>query len=751
MKLICSLLAAVVIASCSGGTGNAVTDGSVRIHVLSSTLIRLEYSADEAFESRPTFTAIHRHFPAVPFTSSTDGEVLEVRTDKVVVRYRRGSGPFDTENLEVELLADGSLHHPVFDDEVGPRPEQLGGWLRSLDRVEEPPAFMNAGLLDRSGVYLLDDTASAIFIAEGEVEARPQPVGSYQDGYVFAYGTDYAQALQDLRDLTGPAPLLPRQAFGIWYSAWKPYSTTEYEQELIPAFRSHELPLDVLLVDTDWKVSPWAGWDWDPDLFPDPVAFANWAASEGLDLSLNIHPCIPYNDLRYAEVFDRIGDKLLHDQLCLLDGAGATFDWGDPEVLDTYFWLHDNVHVGNARWWLDWCCDLSFSSQAGVTPDAWINSLYEKDTRDRGLRPMTLTRMGGGLEVYGTAEYLPTGAWADHRYGVHSTHDIVGSFEMMSTASVFTAGIGASIGVPYEAHVVGGFLANEPPADDLFVRWTQMATFQPLLWLHSNWLTGGGERLPWKFSDAARDASLEFLRLRHSLIPYSYSLAREAHDTGMPMVRALYLAFPEVADAYQHESQYLYGNAILVAPVTDGGPEATTEVWLPPGRWTAWFTGQTYSGPGPVTLTTDWHATPAFVREGGIVVQQDYMDFDGQKPLDHLTITAAPGPRSSFQLYEDAGEAFGFENGEYAFTPITQQATTERMELSIGPAEGNFPERIRNRAYTIRILDLDRAPSAIRVGAAEIDDWSYDELARTLRFSVSMRSTDAAVLIEIVR
>jgi alpha-glucosidase (family GH31 glycosyl hydrolase) len=747
----CTVLATVLLTSCGGGGSNAITDGPVRFQVLTPTLIRLEYSADEVFEDRPTFTAIHRHFPAVPFTSHVADGVVEVRTDSVVIRYRQSSGPFDDENLEVELLAEGTVHHPPFDHEVGPRPGQLGGWLRSLDGVKERPAFMNAGLLDRSGVYLLDDTPSAIFVAEGNVAPRRATIGSYQDGYLFAYGTDYAQALEDLRDLTGSAPLLPRQAFGIWYSAWKPYSQSEYEQDLLPKFRSHRLPLDLLLIDTDWKVSPWAGWAWDLNLFPDPEAFAQWAAGEGLDLSLNVHPCIPYSDPQYPEVFERVGDQLFHDQFCLGDGFGATFDWGNQNVVDTYFWLHDGVHVGNARWWLDWCCDASGSSEDGVTPDAWINSLYEKDTRGRGLRPVTLSRMGGGFESYGVVEYRPTGAWADHRYGVHSTHDIGGSFEMMEVASEFTAGIGASIGVPYEAHVVGGFFGSAPPPDDLFVRWTQMATFQPLLWLHSNWKAGGGERLPWEFSDAARDASLEFLRLRHSLIPYSYSLAREAYDTGMPMVRALYLAFPEVTDAYEHESQYLYGDAILIAPVRDGGAVATTEVWLPPGRWTDWFTGQTYSGQGPIGLTTDWHRTPAFVRDGGIVVQQDYMDFDGQKPLAHLTLTIAPGSPSDFQLYEDAGEGFGFEAGEYTFTPITQRATAGRIELVIGPTEGDFPERIRARAYSVRLLDLDRAPAAVRVDAVALQGWTYDQSARTLALSVPISSTDAPVFIEVDR
>ncbi len=126
-------------------------------------------------------------------------------------------------------------------------------------------------------------------------------------------------------------------------------------------------------------------------------------------------------------------------------------------------------------------CSRWLSSATANPAKAARGSLLPGDTgltapeRERGLRPVTLSRMGGEFRDYGVAGHRPTGAWADHRYAVHSTHDIGGTFEMMEFAARFTAGIGASIGVPYEAHVVGGFFGSRSPPDDLFVRWVQMA------------------------------------------------------------------------------------------------------------------------------------------------------------------------------------------------------------------------------------------------------------------------------------
>jgi hypothetical protein len=160
----------------------------------------------------------------------------------------------------------------------------LGGWDRSLDNPDTVPVAEHPGLLDRDGWYLLDDTRTALLNPDQTVTDRPshgtQP---YQDGYFFGYGQNYKQGLADLNTLTGGANLLPRSAYGVWYSRYFPYTTADYQNTLLPTFRSTFTPIDQLVVDTDWKSpSQWNGWGWNPALFPDPQGFLNWTTQQGL-------------------------------------------------------------------------------------------------------------------------------------------------------------------------------------------------------------------------------------------------------------------------------------------------------------------------------------------------------------------------------------------------------------------------------------------------------------------------------------
>jgi alpha-glucosidase (family GH31 glycosyl hydrolase) len=148
--------------------------------------------------------------------------------------------------------------------------------------------------------------------------------------------------------------------------------------------------------------------------------------------------------------------------------------------------------------------------------------------------------------------------------------------------------------------------------DDLYARWVQFGTFQPIDRLHSN----HSDRLPWQYGPAAKASATKFLKLREQLVPYTYRTAAEATRTGTPIVRPLYLAYPGEQEAYATAgAEYLYGPDFLVAPVTTPGTSATTTVWFPPGNtWTDYFTGRTYAGGTTATVTTTLDTMPVFTR-----------------------------------------------------------------------------------------------------------------------------------------
>jgi alpha-glucosidase (family GH31 glycosyl hydrolase) len=199
---------------------------------------------------------------------------------------------------------------------------------------------LNDGLLSRSGWYVLDDTATVLLtsgIGPGYT-VRPAHAGLYQDWYLFGYGHDYLGALGDLRALTGPAPLLPRGAFGVWFSRYYPYSEQDYHD----------------------------------------------AAGHAV-----IHPSISTDDPKYPAADAQAGGLATSSGQCRILIADpmascAVFDWTKPAQIAAYFALHqDFERAGADVFWLDWCCDDSSAVAPGLTADTWINSLYAPRQRAR--------------------------------------------------------------------------------------------------------------------------------------------------------------------------------------------------------------------------------------------------------------------------------------------------------------------------------------------------------------------------------
>ena len=192
---------------------------------------------------------------------------------------------------------------------------------------------------------------------------------------------------------------------------------------MLPAFRAHDIPLDVLVVDTDWKAPDrWAGWSWNPALFPDPGAFMRWAASERLQVSLNVHPAIAEADPLFPATQALAAGRLARARRSHARGPARRFDWDDRAQARAYFALHAPFErLGVSQWWLDHCCDDSGVRLAGLSADGWINELYRRRGDARGLRGFVLSRIGASFPGYRRPG--ASGPWSEHRSTIHFTGD----------------------------------------------------------------------------------------------------------------------------------------------------------------------------------------------------------------------------------------------------------------------------------------------------------------------------------------
>ena len=242
---------------------------------------------------------------------------------------------------------------------------------------------------------------------------------------------------------------------------------------------------------------------------------------------------------------------------------------------------------------------------------------------------------------------------------------------------------------------------------DLYDRWVQLGTFQPLLRLHSN----NEDRLPWQYPQPVQGITESFFRLREALLPYTYTLAAEANQTGLPIARPLYLDYPDQPAAYQNPTEYLYGPDMLVAPVTTPGDVASTSVWFPPGQWVDFFTGATFTGPSTTTLAVPLDQMPVFVRQGGIVPEQAPTGRIRAAPFPYRG--RLPGVARVLRALRRRRNGTRYTRDQRTETLITTSSNTPAkqppsVQVTIGAARGSYRGEPLSVATIIDMVDVTR-------------------------------------------
>jgi alpha-glucosidase len=236
------------------------------------------------------------------------------------------------------------------------------------------------------------------------------------------------------------------------------------------------------------------------------------------------------------------------------------------------------------------------------------------------------------------------------------------------------------------------------------------------------------------------------LKLRQRLIPYLYTVFEMCHSTGFPILRPLLFEYPEDETTYTADDEFLVGDALLVAPVTRPGIEHR-HVYLPRGCWFHYWTGERFDGPAHVLAHAPLGEPPLYVRANTAIPMGPEMSHTGERALDPLTLLLYPSEGADDStLYEDAGDGFGYESGEYARRNISCEESREHITVRIGEREGSFvPEREELR---LELRGFGSAPESVAVNGESVES-SYDEESRTVL--VPLRESGGALDVEILR
>ena len=694
MRHLLFLLTALVLLLSSGlrpsqAAQNPVVVGSARFTVITPQCIRLEYAPGGAFMDAPSLFAANRaaHFDG--FRLAQAGGATVIDTGAIRLTYTPDSLSFSGSNLRAEIRkgAQPALWAPGAVS-LG----NLGGTARTLDGVVGP-FDLGQGILSRDGWYLLDDSRSPLLTA-GWVQSRPQTAGT--DWYLFGYGDDYRAALKSLTAVGGPVPLPRKYALGVWYSRYWPFSSDDYRQ-IVREYGQHDFPLDNMVLDMDWHEDGWTGWSWNRKLLPDAEALLPWLHSQGLHITLNLHPAdgvAPHED-RYAAFMQSMGADPAAKQTLPFDAGSKTYM---DALFSTVFAPLEKDGVD--FWWLDWQQYPNTHAVPDLANLFWLNTLLYNHTAQNGQRGLSFSRWAG---------------WGDHRHPIHFSGDANTGFPMLAFEVPFTSTAG-NVGCFFWSHDIGGHMGGRN--EESYARWCQFGATSPVLRSHST-RDAQTDRRPWNYPSWAENSMRASSHLRSELFPYIYTSAAQSARETVPLDRPLYFDNPRVENAYHNAQEYLLGDNLLAAPIVTAGAGpghvASQTVWFPSGSWYNYFTGERYTGNTDALVAADINEFPLYVRGGIPIPMQLYTPRMGTAPLATLRVRCYPGAdgqtgRST--LYEDDGVTTAYARGQSATTPLSYTRQGNTVTVTVGATRGRWAGQPARRAVVIELPDTAKTTKA---------------------------------------
>lgn len=679
-----------------------------RFTVLTEEMIRLEYCEDGKFEDRATQCVIDRKFKVPEYQVIENEESLEIITDKIHLVYNKQK--FTDYGLSVQVRGNISVYHSIW--HFGEEATDLRGTARTLDEADGA-IELEHGIISRFGYGILDDSRSLVITEDGWVEPRKEDC---IDIYFLGYGHEYEHCLKDYYHLTGKTPLLPRYALGNWWSRFYRYNDQEYKA-LMTRFEKEEIPFSVSVIDMDWHLvdidpkygSGWTGYTWNKELFPDPKEFMTWLHDHGLKVTLNVHPAggVQAHEEKYKEMAEAMGRDWEKEE-------PVNFDVTDQKFLKAYFEYlhHPNEEEGVDFWWLDWQ-QGGLSKIPGLDPLWMLNHYHYLDSGRRGKRRLTFSRYAG---------------MGSHRYPVGFSGDTIISWESLAFQPYFTANA-SNVGYGWWSHDIGGHMKGYRD-EELSTRWIQFGVFSPIMRLHSSNSAFTGKE-PWNYNAVSENIMKRYLKLRHEMIPYLYTMNYHASHDGQPLIRPMYYLEPEQPEAYEVPNEYYFGTELVVCPITEPTDKvagtACVKAWIPEGKWYDIFSGLKYDGGRMLELYRSLEDIPVLAKEGAIIPLTDLTEYTNsvENPKE-LAVKIVPGKKNAFILMEDTGDTCEDKEENWAQTKLEW---INENEFIIHPANGNLDVIPKRRTWKMEfygIADVDNLE--VTVGGKAIEtERIYDE------------------------
>jgi alpha-D-xyloside xylohydrolase len=573
------------------------------------------------------------------------------------------------------------------------------------------PSICVPFVVTNKGYALLWDNPSKTrvdFAFNGESRWTSQ-VGQRVSFFVIV-GSSFDELYQGYRLLTGSVPMLPKAAYGYIQSKQR-YTSQQEISDVARGYRERHLPADVMVV--DWFYFTKMGqMDMNPKFWPDPAGMNDELHKLGFHSMISVWPRFEpgsryYDTLLKNGWFEHLADGTPTDGLPY-DRAGSDIDTTNPDAAH-WFWarIHENfMSKGFDSIWAD-----------ETEPDLPPNGSY--------------LHVGPGTEYFNVYPYFHTKALYDgfrcdlkerralilsrdayfgaqHNGAIFWSSDIAPTWDTLKRQVPTGINFVAS-GMPYWSTDIGGWQylphTHTPeraplidPSDardnvghyddypELYVRWFEYATFQPNMRAHGS----RNFNEVWSYGKQAEPILEKYLRLRYELMPYIYSLGYSSHETGAPFMRGLFMDFGDDPKVANISDEYMFGPALLIAPVTEQGM-TSRQVYLPSGvDWYNYWTNERVHGGQTVTVSAPIDTLPIFVRAGSILPIGASIESTNEKQAI-AKVFVYRGADGDFTLYNDDGQTYAYEAGKSEITKLHWSDAANKLERS-GTAAWSAPD-----------------------------------------------------------
>ncbi len=507
--------------------------------------------------------------------------------------------------------------------------------------------------------------------------------------YYFIYGPQLMQVAEAYTKITGTAELPPLWALGYQQCRWS-YYPEKRVREIAAEFRKRQIPCDVIHLDIDY-MDGFRCFTWNKEYFPDPQQMIKDLSDQGFKIVVIIDPGI-----KSDPDYDIYKQGMEEDYFCKrADGALMEGDvWPGKCVFPDY----TNPKV--REWWSSLFKGLLDTGVRGVWNDMNEPAVFEMGTFPEDVRHdydgedvshrkahniyghLMSKSTAAGLKKYlmpNRPFVITRSAYAGaQRWASVWTGDNVSEWDHLWLASIQCQRLSVS-GISFAGSDIGGFIGE--PDGELYTRWIQLAAFHPLMRTHSASNETGFNQEPWSFGSKYEFIVKRFIQLRYRLLPYLYTTFWQYSANGTPMLRPLAFVAQQDAQTYNRSHEFMLGDALLISHVdTPGSTEK--EVYLPAGQWYYFFNDTLFEGGQVVKIPTPLEEMPLFVKAGAVVPNYPSIQYVDEKQIDEMILNVYYSEQSiSSMLYEDAGDHYGYKNGQYNIINFKQVSDKQQFRL----------------------------------------------------------------------